>query len=76
MISWIIFLSVLMLTFIVYLLIDVADSPLACESPDTRSSVTVSFRECVLGRDPHCFWDRDERVCKVLPNQEAYNNDP
>lgn len=35
--------------------------------PRANCSVYESCMDCVLARDPHCAWDPESRICRLLP---------
>lgn len=35
--------------------------------PRANCSVYESCVDCVLARDPHCAWDPESRICRLLP---------
>ena len=44
------------------------------ESLESLHKCCLVIRECVSGRDPHCFWDVNVSGCKPLPNAAMYDN--
>ncbi|XP_062962551.1 semaphorin-4A [Cynocephalus volans] len=45
--------------------------------PRANCSVYESCVDCVLARDPHCAWDPESRICRLLstPNMNSWKQD-